>query len=306
MTMLQDGDAPTDYAFTLSLPSGGSIASDGADGYDILDASGVTTLHIAAPWARDANDVALPVSYSLDGTTLTMHIDTSGAAFPVVADPLLTAAGPGGAPPAASSITSAPAARPAPAPAAPAKPAEKPELQCAGGSSNGSVTTSCSLSVPLWAGRGGVDYESGSILVRCKNCGDTQLSQLTRFFGSMLNWKVDGQCGSNCTLGRSSATQSYEATKTTVMVPQKSTCTALVGKVLRGVPCTILVPETRTVLKTVTHYTCALNVVGGSLVKVATDTYAISAAFRLTCPDGGGSGSGSIESNDFRNAALGL
>lgn len=305
MTMLQDADAPTDYAFALSLPSGGTIASDGASGYDIADASGATTLHIAAPWARDANDVALPVSYSLDGTTLTMHIDTTGATFPVVADPLLTAALPGGSAPAASTIASAPSARPAPAPA-PAKPAEKPELQCAGGSSNGSVTTSCSLSVPLWAGGGGVDYESGSILVRCKNCGEDQLARLTRFYGSMLNWKVDGKCGSNCTLGRSAASQSYELTKTTVMVPQQSTCTSLVGRVLVRKSCTILVAETRTVLKTVTHYTCALNVVGGSLVKVASDTYAISAAFRLSCPDGGGSGSGSIESNDFRNAVLGL
>lgn len=95
MTMLQDAEAPTDYAFALSLAQGDTIVSDGADGYDIVDTSGATTLHIAAPWARDANDVALPVSYSLDGTTLAMHIDTSGATFPVVADPLLTAAGTG-------------------------------------------------------------------------------------------------------------------------------------------------------------------------------------------------------------------
>jgi len=307
MTMLEDAEAPTDYAFALSLPAGGTIVSDGADGYDIADAAGVNTLHIAAPWARDANDTALPVSYSLDGTTLTMHIDTSSATFPVVADPLLTAAVAGGSAPAASSIAAAPAARPSPTPApAPVKPAEKPELNCAGGSSNGIATTSCSLSVPLWAGGGGVDYESGSILVRCKNCGDDQLSRLTRFYGSMLNWKVDGRCGSNCTVGRSSASTSYEVTKTTVMVAQQSTCTSLVGKILVRKACTVLVAETRTVLKTVTHYTCALNVVGGFLVKVAADTYAISAAFRLSCPDGGGSASGSIESNDFRNAVLGL
>lgn len=158
--------------------------------------------------------------------------------------------------------------------------------------------------MPLWAGGHGVDYESGSILVRCKNRGDTELSRLTRFFGSMLNWKVDGQCGSNCTLGRSTPSQSYEST-TSVTAPHQSTCSTLVGKVLQRKPC-FIAGETRTVVKTVTHYTCALNVVGGSLVKVAADTYAVSAAFRLTCPDGGGSGSGSIESNDFKNAALGL
>jgi len=71
-------------------------------------------------------------------------------------------------------------------------------------------------------------------------------------------------------------------------------------------PCTVLVAQTKTVLKTVTHYTCALNLVGGALTRVSSDTYAISGAFSLSCPDGGGSATGSIESSDLRNAVLGI
>lgn len=45
---------------------------------------------IAAPWASDANGVALATSYSYANGVLTQSIDTTGAVFPVVADPWMT------------------------------------------------------------------------------------------------------------------------------------------------------------------------------------------------------------------------
>lgn len=42
---------------------------------------------ITKPWAVDANGVNLAASYSYDAGVLTQHVDTDGAAFPVVADP---------------------------------------------------------------------------------------------------------------------------------------------------------------------------------------------------------------------------
>ena len=53
-----------------------------------VDAAGNETAGIATPWALDAHGVAIPTSYTLDGTTLVQTIEHAGAAYPVVADPL--------------------------------------------------------------------------------------------------------------------------------------------------------------------------------------------------------------------------
>ncbi|WP_156159119.1 hypothetical protein [Demequina gelatinilytica] len=50
-----------------------------------------TVASVGAPWAVDANGVALETSYALNGDTLTQVVTTDeDTAFPVVADPLLT------------------------------------------------------------------------------------------------------------------------------------------------------------------------------------------------------------------------
>lgn len=41
-----------------------------------------------APWSADAQGVSLPTHYEVDGTTVTQVVDTTGAEFPVVSDPL--------------------------------------------------------------------------------------------------------------------------------------------------------------------------------------------------------------------------
>lgn len=48
----------------------------------------VTTIH--TPWAVDANGKSLPTTYTYANGVLTQRINTTGAAFPVVADPWVT------------------------------------------------------------------------------------------------------------------------------------------------------------------------------------------------------------------------
>ena len=43
--------------------------------------------HLPAPWAVDATGTQLPTGYVVEGDQLTQTVDTSGAVFPVVADP---------------------------------------------------------------------------------------------------------------------------------------------------------------------------------------------------------------------------
>jgi hypothetical protein len=105
MTVINGSDAPTSYAFALSVPTGGAVAPDGVGGYTITDADGAVIATVAAPWAKDANGSAVPVSYALDGTTLTMSVTHAGAAYPVVADPQICAAA-NAAPGTAPEITS--------------------------------------------------------------------------------------------------------------------------------------------------------------------------------------------------------
>ena len=45
---------------------------------------------IEKPWAIDADGNHLPTSYSIEGKTITQRVDTTGATYPVVADPRVT------------------------------------------------------------------------------------------------------------------------------------------------------------------------------------------------------------------------
>lgn len=94
---IPDADAPSSYDFELQAPEGtkaehnsdGSITlvSPGAVQQDGVQVDRVIA-EINAPWAVDANGVAVPTSYTFDGETLTQNIDFSAVtAFPVVADP---------------------------------------------------------------------------------------------------------------------------------------------------------------------------------------------------------------------------
>ena len=87
--------APHAVTIELRLPTGASITPDADGGFDIVaqnrrSGPAIALAHIAAPWARDATGTFLPTRYSVDGTTLTQHVDTAGATYPVIADPQIT------------------------------------------------------------------------------------------------------------------------------------------------------------------------------------------------------------------------
>lgn len=84
-------DSPTaakEYRFTLEVPEGASatVLQDGSIEFLNADASFLGSVQV--PWARDANGVAVPTSFAMDGMTLVQTINHSDiTAFPVVADP---------------------------------------------------------------------------------------------------------------------------------------------------------------------------------------------------------------------------
>jgi hypothetical protein len=87
---LQDSSAPTSYAFPLTLPAE-TKASLQADGSVTVTGKTGPIGSFKAPWAKDANGKKLPTSYALtedtSGYILTQNITTTGAVFPVTADP---------------------------------------------------------------------------------------------------------------------------------------------------------------------------------------------------------------------------
>jgi hypothetical protein len=85
---IDSADAPERYTFgvggnaaRLSINDDGSIT--------ILDAADQSIGQIAAPWARDANGVAVPTHYDVDGLTLTQVVEHRGGdyAYAITADP---------------------------------------------------------------------------------------------------------------------------------------------------------------------------------------------------------------------------
>lgn len=69
----------------LLLLDDGAVSVSNADGF---------LGGIEAPWAVDAEGQSLPTHYEISGSTLTQVVDTTGAAFPVVADPTVQFYGP--------------------------------------------------------------------------------------------------------------------------------------------------------------------------------------------------------------------
>lgn len=90
---LMSADAPNTYRFPLTLQHGESIVSDGAGGYDLVritSGAAIGFAHLDAPWAHDRYGRTVPTSFSLDGNTVIQSVDTSGATFPLTADPHYT------------------------------------------------------------------------------------------------------------------------------------------------------------------------------------------------------------------------
>jgi hypothetical protein len=93
MTIMSGPDAPSDYRFNIGVNAAMRIGVSNTGAVAFVKASqgsfGLNSLIalLAPPWAKDATGRSLPVSYTLDGSTLVMHVDHHDAAYPVVADP---------------------------------------------------------------------------------------------------------------------------------------------------------------------------------------------------------------------------
>lgn len=81
-------EAPQEYRFAMDLPEGVSTSISANGSIAITAASGETLGQVDAPWAYDANGVAVPTKFSLDGSVLVQTVQhTSSTVYPVVADP---------------------------------------------------------------------------------------------------------------------------------------------------------------------------------------------------------------------------
>ncbi|MFI9569221.1 hypothetical protein [Streptomyces rishiriensis] len=108
LVTLNDSSSPTSFDFPVTMPSGAKLVAgddddDGAASIvkESTDADGNTLAGqlavIEKPWATDAAGVSWPATYTVNGNTLTLHVNlapvtnASGATvaptFPVVADP---------------------------------------------------------------------------------------------------------------------------------------------------------------------------------------------------------------------------
>jgi hypothetical protein len=94
LSILNGPNAPTEFRYDLSLPSGAVIEPQ-TDGSLIvwgrvdLDGGKSPLARIAAPWAYDAQRKAFPASFTVDGHAVVLHVNHAGATYPVVADPEL-------------------------------------------------------------------------------------------------------------------------------------------------------------------------------------------------------------------------
>lgn len=88
-TVIDGAAAPTAYAYPISVPAGGSLASIEDGAVAVIGADGNPLAFIPAAWAIDANGVDVATHYEIDGNVLTQIVDhtTAGITYPVVADP---------------------------------------------------------------------------------------------------------------------------------------------------------------------------------------------------------------------------
>lgn len=92
LTTITSAQAPTQYAYALTLPHGGRVKVLG-DGHGVIvDSAGKTFATVAKPWAIDANGTKVPTRFKTDGRTLTQVVDHKGGhyTYPIVADPSIS------------------------------------------------------------------------------------------------------------------------------------------------------------------------------------------------------------------------
>lgn len=88
---LDNAEAPRSYDFSVDLPEGATVTELEDGGYFYHSADGTYLGGTAAPWAKDANGVDIPTSFSFSEGVLTQHVNVDAVenvAYPVIADPL--------------------------------------------------------------------------------------------------------------------------------------------------------------------------------------------------------------------------
>lgn len=89
-TILESPGAPSTYTYTFSDGAELVPLDDGSVEVTETIAGGVIAVIglIDTPWAIDANGTSVPTHYTVDGNTLTQHVDHSDDyAYPITADP---------------------------------------------------------------------------------------------------------------------------------------------------------------------------------------------------------------------------
>lgn len=86
---LRNAQAAPDLSVTIDNPDG-HLERQASGAVNIVDGTGAVVGTISQPWARDAAGRALPTSFAVSGNTVTQHVDTTGAVYPVTADPKWT------------------------------------------------------------------------------------------------------------------------------------------------------------------------------------------------------------------------
>lgn len=89
-TVISSPDAPHEFTYELAVPEGTTLSIEDDGSVTGLDPEGRFVVGAAAPWATDANGVAVDTSYRLEGNAIVQTVETSDEnAYPVVADPWL-------------------------------------------------------------------------------------------------------------------------------------------------------------------------------------------------------------------------
>lgn len=86
--IMSNSGAPTDHQVNLQITGGGSLALQSDGSVALTTGDGSSAGSVGIPWATAADGSTVPTWYTVNGTTLTQHVDTrSVTAWPVTSDP---------------------------------------------------------------------------------------------------------------------------------------------------------------------------------------------------------------------------
>jgi len=90
MTVIDGPSAPTAYAYTFQFDPHSRLALTSAGG--VVIENGATVVgYVEAPWATDADGRNVATHFEIDGDVLIQYVNHRGAAYPVTADPSVSA-----------------------------------------------------------------------------------------------------------------------------------------------------------------------------------------------------------------------